>query len=359
VVARRHSSLEVGDRRIIPSGEGPPPRAVRIPCEGAEDTSIDFQLQYLGVVLPLVLVIAAGGVRERYRPEARLFAEQPWTYRDVIVVFAVLTSTAFLAPSVTRLAFPPAASPGIEFLFQAVITTGTIFWLLRYKYRIPLSRLGFDTHVLYHTAWPLMVVFAIGSLVGLVSGLVVVVGSPASDLLAWPGLPRPGTHLYDIGRAPSWFVPFVVVHYVAVWVLMPVMEEVVLRSFSFAPLSRRLGQGMAGVFTAGLWVLMHKLELPRVVIIMILGLIYAYLYQRTQSILPSLIFHVSGNTLISIAWLVSELERADRLILPATIVSLILFGIFAGLYRSARPSNSNVSIDDSMATRPRRLPDSR
>jgi membrane protease YdiL (CAAX protease family) len=94
---------------------------------------------------------------------------------------------------------------------------------------------------------------------------------------------------------------------------------------------------MAAVFTAGAWALMHKFEPPRFLIIMILGLVYAYLYQRTQSILPSLIFHVSGNTLISIALLLGELERADRLILPGTIVSVILLATFARLYVAARP----------------------
>jgi membrane protease YdiL (CAAX protease family) len=182
---------------------------------------------------------------------------------------------------------------------------------------------------------------------------VVFVGTSASDLFAWPGFPRPGTHLLSMGRAPGWFLPFIAVHYLAIWIVMPVTEEVVLRSFSFAPLSRRLGQGMATVFTAVVWALMHKFEPPRFLIIMALGLIYAYLYQRTQSILPSLIFHVSGNTLISAAWLLSELERADRLILPATIVSLILLATFARLYVTVRPSCSDEGIDDSTATRSR------
>jgi membrane protease YdiL (CAAX protease family) len=302
------------------------------------------------------LVIAAGGVRERFRPEARLFAEQPWTYADVVLVFAVLTGTAFLAPPLTRLAFPPSASPGVEFLLQAVVTTGTIFSLLRYKYNAPLSRLGVDTHVVYHTAWPLTIVLGILSVIGILACFVVFVGTSASDLFAWPGFPRPGTHLQSMGHAPGWFLPFIAVHYLAIWVLMPVMEEVVLRSFSFAPLSRRLGQGMAAVFTSVVWALMHKFEPPRFLIIIVLGLIYAYLYQRTQSILPSLIFHVSSNTLISAAWLLSELERADRLILPATIASLILLAAFARLYVTVRPSYSDEGIDDSTATRSRMTP---
>ncbi len=101
---------------------------------------------------------------------------------------------------------------------------------------------------------------------------------------------------------------------------------------------------------------MHKFEPPRFLIIIVLGLIYAYLYQRTQSILPSLIFHVSSNTLISAAWLLSELERADRLILPATIASLILLAAFARLYVTVRPSYSDEGIDDSTATRSRMTP---
>jgi hypothetical protein len=62
------------------------------------------------------LVIAAGGVRERFRPEARLFAEQPWTYADVILAFAVLTGTAFLAPSAGALGVPSEREPGCRVL---------------------------------------------------------------------------------------------------------------------------------------------------------------------------------------------------------------------------------------------------
>jgi len=263
------------------------------------------------------------------------------------LVFAVLTATALFDPLLARLALPQVTLLALGFFLQVATTLGTICSLLRWKYKVPISVLGFDQHVLYHTGWSLTILLAVTSVIGVFWCLVLFVDRPVLDMFMLPGPPRPGSRLEAIGRLPDSSLLFTLFYYVNILFLMPLMEEVLFRGFVWAPFSRRLGQRMAAVFAAGLWSLMHQLTPTRVLFTMVVGLIYAYLYQRTESLLPSLTFHVAGNTLVSLAWLLSELDRADRLVLPATVASGALLAICLRLCTHARLSDSGERIDRS------------
>src|SRR5882762_6574158 len=53
----------------------------------------------VAVVLPLVIVILAGLVPSRYEPDTPFLANQRWRYRDLIIVFCVLSVSVFVPPA--------------------------------------------------------------------------------------------------------------------------------------------------------------------------------------------------------------------------------------------------------------------
>src|SRR5207249_4341358 len=150
-----------------------------------------------------------------------------------------------------------------------------------------IALLGFDKHVGYHAVWPLTVIFAATSVTGILWSLREVVDRPIAELMTLPGAPRVGSHLEALVRARGAALPFVLLYHLDVIAFLPVMEEVLFRAFAYAPASRRLGHFPAALFTAFLWSLMHQFTVFNFLSTVCLGFIYAHLYRRTESLLPS------------------------------------------------------------------------
>ena len=79
-------------------------------------------------------------------------------------------------------------------------------------------------------------------------------------------------------------------------VVAPVVEEIFFRGFLFAGLRQRYRWQVAAVVSAGLFAVIHLQPLA-VLPILLLGLIFAFLYQWSGSIWPAILMHVSTNTL--------------------------------------------------------------
>lgn len=79
-------------------------------------------------------------------------------------------------------------------------------------------------------------------------------------------------------------------------VVAPLVEEIFFRGFLFAGLRGRYGWPKAAVISAALFALVH-LQPTAVVPIFLLGLIFAFLYERSGSIWPAVLMHVSSNAL--------------------------------------------------------------
>jgi membrane protease YdiL (CAAX protease family) len=88
----------------------------------------------------------------------------------------------------------------------------------------------------------------------------------------------------------------------------PLVEEIFFRGFLFPGLREKLGWISAALVSAALFAVVHlqPIAMPP---IFLMGLIFAYLYQRTESIWPAVIMHLSTNTLsLTAAYLISQLQ---------------------------------------------------
>ena len=89
--------------------------------------------------------------------------------------------------------------------------------------------------------------------------------------------------------------------FAVVALLLPVAEELVFRGIAYGPLFRKFGPIGAAVGTAVFWAGAHY-EGPsvastfRVAEVFVLGVVYAEVYRRRESIVPTVTFHIVGNT---------------------------------------------------------------
>jgi uncharacterized protein len=108
--------------------------------------------------------------------------------------------------------------------------------------------------------------------------------------------------LFGAGTSP-WLI------FLAGIVVAPLVEEIFFRGFLFTGLRERYGWIPAALISAALFAAVHlqPITLPP---IFLLGLIFAYLYQRTESIWPAVIMHFATNTIgLAAAYMLSQVEH--------------------------------------------------
>jgi uncharacterized protein len=96
-----------------------------------------------------------------------------------------------------------------------------------------------------------------------------------------------------LAAVPPWLFALVVI---AAAVVAPIAEEIYFRGYVFRAYYEQKGPLPAYVFSAALFALVH-LNLPAFVPIFAIGLFLAYIYRRTNSILPGMVAHAVNNAL--------------------------------------------------------------
>ena len=81
---------------------------------------------------------------------------------------------------------------------------------------------------------------------------------------------------------------------IAVVVIAPISEEIFFRSFVYAGLVERFGWQKAVLISALIFGAAH-MQLVAFLPTFLMGLVLAYLYERSQSVVPSIILHFSVN----------------------------------------------------------------
>ena len=97
----------------------------------------------------------------------------------------------------------------------------------------------------------------------------------------------------------SW--PVVIVTLVDTVVLTPIFEELVFRGLLFGTLRRRLGPAAAAAASAGVFALAHGYGVLGFAAVFWSGLLWAWAYEWTGSLVPSIIAHAADNLSASLA----------------------------------------------------------
>jgi membrane protease YdiL (CAAX protease family) len=206
----------------------------------------------------------------------------PWTQRDVwlgVIVLAVW-GVALFALSLSGWVTAETVDPGVYLALAELVFLLPVWWFTVRKYGVGLGALGLRP-------------FQMTS-VGLGCGLLLV--SFAFNFcynlfLALFGLRAQIDLVPLVAQLSSpWFL------LLAATVVAPVVEEVFFRGFVFAGFRERYGWPRAALISAGLFSVLHlqPLAIPP---IFLLGLIFAFLYQRSRSLWPAILMHVLMNAL--------------------------------------------------------------
>jgi len=89
------------------------------------------------------------------------------------------------------------------------------------------------------------------------------------------------------------------VYFVLICLIAPVVEEIVFRGFIYAGLRRVMGMVPAMLLSAALFASIH-LSVPTggMVVVGLIALVLAYLYEHSQSVVPSIVTHFVHNALV-------------------------------------------------------------
>ena len=83
-------------------------------------------------------------------------------------------------------------------------------------------------------------------------------------------------------------------------VLTPVFEEIVFRGLLFATLRRRFGTGLAAGLSAAIFAIAHGYGVLGFAAVFWSGLLWAFAYERTGSLLPSIAAHAADNLMAAL-----------------------------------------------------------
>ena len=242
-------------------------------------------------ILSFVVIVAAGFVPSRREPDAPFLATQRWGYRDLIIIFGVITVIGLLPP--------PSVSVQTRVGLWAIINgsiaafiLASVWAVVRSKHRKPWRALGFDpATALYNTLWSLRIALGLASVLAIFA-LVVRSTAPLPHA-ATSGPPRAVWH--------GQLADFLAASFVTA-VLGPVSEEAFFRGLAYGPLFRKFGAVGAAVGSAALWAAGHYSGAStgafNVLSKFVLGIVYAEIYRRRESLVPTVIFHIVGNTAV-------------------------------------------------------------
>jgi len=289
--------------------------------------------------LPLGSLLVGGLFHDKHAPDSPFFAAQRWRYTDVVLVFILVTTVGLfkLIPSLARL--PELTFHVLTTSSRALCIIIGVYTLLRSKYGLPLSSIGLrKEHSMYYVAWSLAVVVALVLIGSVILSYFVLGYRSVDELIIMPGTPKPDTALDNFRRQSVDIQLLAVILYLNAAALMPFAEEILIRGFLLTPLSRKFGSRAATIFSAALFSVVHGPTVKAIAAFGI-GIIYVYLYRRTESLIPSLTLHVTGNTFVVLMMFATDLQHPERLLIPLIALSSLLFIILWSLALKLGPSD--------------------
>lgn len=206
----------------------------------------------------------------------------PWMSKDVWWGSGVLF--ALMLGMLVSAFFLPEMNVGLALIVGEVLLLLPVWWFGIRKYKAPLHTLGLGK-------FPLETV-AIGCGLMILSWGFNLVYSLTLGIFGIQMQPDFGPLFAD--TSSPWGI------LIGGALIAPLVEEIIFRGFIFAGLREEHGWVKAALFSSALFALIH-LQPAAIVPIFILGMIFAYLYQRCNSIWPAVIMHVSTNTIALVA----------------------------------------------------------
>jgi membrane protease YdiL (CAAX protease family) len=273
------------------------------------------RLRWSSAVLWTLVTVATAGLAASAYLTVRPTRAPAWGLLEVVALplfFVLAILPASLLLQVLALHLGVMSSLGFIValtVMQNAIFAGASLYIALVKYRLPLASLG-----LTGGAWPrrfaaaaLASAAALGgnflgqNLTIFVAGLFI--GQQAAgDLVTQQEARTPVFRLLREFRSPADMAMLAVL----VAIVVPIGEEIFFRGLTYGAFRRRLGRH-AAVLASALFFAAAHLSLVELMPILILGLILAYLYEYTGSLVPGMIAHAVNNLAALVLFYLSPL----------------------------------------------------
>ncbi len=206
-------------------------------------------------------------------------------------IFMSLSARELLSENITSISFV------ILYGIQVILMVGTVWFIALHRRKAGLRDLGLKYYSIGKTIWysfiSLLAIFAISFIYVFVLNAVFGIEAPSSKI-----------EVLIQNRSISNTVLLVVVAFVG-----PVIEEVFFRGFLYSAFKKSWGILPALFISSVLFSVAH-LEIYSFIPLFIIGWLLAYIFEKTQSLLPAIFLHASYN-LILILVLLGQLEMIN------------------------------------------------
>jgi len=259
---------------------------------------LTLQLAMLGVgLLVIVRLVVRRGALARV---GAAVLPPPWRGRDGVVV--LIRGGALGAITVVLLYLYSSVGPERPFARVMIGTATNLAFvpLLILAHR----RLLRPSGLRFGESFGLVPAPGGGRRLGLVLLTLLAVGQLGESVIdiagRWLGLTTHWTEWFD--RDLVWGPPALVgLTLFDTVVLTPVFEEIVFRGLLFATLRRRFGTSVAAVLSAAIFAVAHGYGVLGFAAVFWSGLLWAWAYDRTGSLLPSMAAHAVDNLMASLS----------------------------------------------------------
>lgn len=304
--------------------------------------NLDLALRLAWDFSPLMLLLLGAVRRDRFPNDTGLFARQPWTTGDAVVVLAIFLGSFWLDAIPALQGVPQLHAYLLVASFRDLLVLGAVYGLLRGRYGVPITALGVQTRFSgYYLFWALKVATMFFLLAG---GVLVVLAGMGGTTLAIgtdPGHPMAGSMLAAIANDGATALLMWLAAGVEFGILGPIAEEVVFRGVLGAPLARKYGPAGAAVLSSVIFALGHTSHILNTLSSLVVGVVYMFLYMRSQSLLPSVYLHIIGNSTGFVSrYIVRSFERPAAFLLPGLALIGLMAVVSSVATRRTRPSRS-------------------
>lgn len=137
--------------------------------------------------------------------------------------------------------------------------------------------------------------------------------------------------VYEFGSISS-----IIIHFLLAILIGPVIEEIIFRGFFYPPLRNRLGIIPALLISSAVFAVWHiNIDVTLFIQISLLGLLFAYFFERSCSLVPSIILHSSVN-FESYFWNGLDLLGLNNILRSISLGFLVLSLMLYLFYRQSR-----------------------
>lgn len=237
---------------------------------------------------PLIPVAIAGGValKSDVYSNSGVFTHHRWPFSNVLIILTGLAVIQFISYFAFRFNIISAHILGVYGAIFFLFTAGTLayFFVIK-KFKVDVSRLCLSSVKNINYILVPVLCFFVYSWVSILYVYVTNNDQIVSKLTKT---------IVDL-KIFNDFSTDTFVYVLSLVLVAPVTEEIIFRGIFFAPFERKLGSNGAILTISILWAFTH-LSFSNIFKIFIFGLVFGYIYKKTESLVPGIILHSLINS---------------------------------------------------------------